>query len=396
MIQVRFGVRRGLADDVNVEDVRRRARRKLPRMVFDFLEGGSEDELTVARNRQAFTQVVLQPRSLVDVQNRDLSTTVLGVRMPAPIILAPTGLQRLAHADGELAAARAAGKAGLTYAISTGSGYTIEEIGAAATGPLWFQVYLWKDRDTVAGLVERAKQIGCTALCLTIDVPLVGPRERDLRNGFSFPPRIDVRNVANIARKPRWLYGILRGDELTYVNIRGMPGSEGSDLPVLQHVNEHLMNPRTTWEDLDWLRESWSGPLIVKGIMTADDARRAVDAGADGVVVSNHGGRQLDGVAASLSRLPGIVSAVGDRTEVLMDGGVRRGSDVIKALALGARACLIGRPYWYGLAAAGEAGVTRVLDILQQEMTTTLGLLGRPSIADIDRSVVSAPPEWEL
>lgn len=395
MIAFRLGVAGGLARDVNVEDVRRRARRKLPKIVFDFLEGGAEDEVTVARNRRAFEEVTLEPRFLVDVHKRDLSTTVLGTSVPSPILLAPTGLQRIAHPEGELAAARAAGKAGLIYAISTGSGYTIEEIGAAAGGPLWFQVYLWKDRETVANLVERAKRIGCAALCLTIDVPIVGPRERDLRNGFAFPPRIDVRSAANIARKPRWLLGVVRTKELTYANIRGLPDSDGSDLPVLQHVNERLMNPRTTWDDLDWLRGVWKGPLVVKGVLTAEDARRAVDGGANAVVVSNHGGRQIDGVASSLSRLPRIVKAVGDRSEVLVDGGVRRGSDVVKAVALGARACLIGRPYWYGLGAAGEAGVTRVLDILSDEMATTMALIGRPTIGDLDRGAVTVPRDWD-
>jgi isopentenyl diphosphate isomerase/L-lactate dehydrogenase-like FMN-dependent dehydrogenase len=379
---------------VNVDDMRRRARRRLPRMVFDFLEGGADDELTVRRNREAFAEITLEPRYLVDVQRRDLSTTVLGTPVRSPIMLAPTGLPRLAHAEGELAAARAAGRAGVLYGISTGSSYTIEEIARAASGPLWFQVYLWKDREVVAGLVERAKRAGYAALCLTIDVPIVGHRERDLRNGFSFPPRIALRDALDVALRPRWLYGVMRGEEMTYVNVRGMPGAEGSDLPILQHVNEHLLNPSTTWDELEWLRDLWTGPLVVKGVMTAGDARHAVDRGADAVVVSNHGGRQLDGLAASVSRLPEVVSAVGDRAEVLLDGGIRRGSDVVKALALGARACLIGRPYWYGLGAAGEAGVSRVLDILHAEMSDTMALIGRPTIADLDASAVRAPAAW--
>jgi L-lactate dehydrogenase (cytochrome) len=380
-----------------IEDMRLRARRRLPKIVFDFIEGGAGDEITVGLNRRAFADIGLEPRYLRDVSAVDISTTVLGTEVSTPVLLAPTGLQRLAHREGELGVARAAGDADAVYVLSTASSYTIEEIAAQATGPLWFQLYLWRDRGVIESLVERARAAGCRALCLTVDTPVVAQRDRDMRNGMKVPPRIGARNALDAARRLRWLYGLARGDEMTFVNLRQEGEALGSrELALIAFVNQKLVNPGATWADLRWLRELWDGPLAVKGITHVEDAQRAVEEGADGIVVSNHGGRQIDGAPATVERLPWIVDAVGDRAEVLVDGGVRRGSDVVKALSLGARACLVGRPYWYGLGAAGGAGVRRCLEILDNETRAVMALLGRPTIGDLDVSAVRVPESWKL
>ncbi|QEC46511.1 alpha-hydroxy-acid oxidizing protein [Baekduia soli] len=385
---------RGPATAHTIDDLRRQAQRRLPRIIYDFVEGGAEDEITVRRNRAAFGEIGLEPEYLRDVATRDLSTTILGTRVASPVVLGPTGLQRLAHLEGELAAARAASALGSIYVAATASSYTIEEIAAVSSGPLWFQLYLWSSREVLAALVQRAKAVGCVALCLTIDVPVIGRRERDLRNGMAVPPRIGLSNALDAARRPRWLYGIAQRDELTYVNLRGAPGIDGHGLSLMEYMDQRLTNPGATWAELDWLRELWDGPLVVKGITSVADARRAVDAGVDGVVVSNHGGRQLDGAPATIERLPRIVDAIGDRAEVFLDGGVRRGTDVLKAMAMGARACLIGRPYWYGLGAGGEAGVRRCLEIFTAELDRALALVGRGSLAELGPDVVRVPPAW--
>jgi L-lactate dehydrogenase (cytochrome) len=394
-VAIRWPFSTDLSELWSVEDVRRRAKRRLPRIVFDFVEGGAEDEVTVADNRAAFGEVGLEPLYLRDVRERDISATIMGTPVRSPIMLGPTGIQRLAHPEGELAVCRAAGAMGTIYAISTGSGYSIEEIAAVATGPLWFQLYLWRDRDVVAGLVERARAVGCKALCLTIDVPVLGQRERDLRNGLTVPPRVSPADALDVVLRPRWLYDYLRSDEFTFANMRGVERGERSDLRIIQWVNTELFNPGATWDELRWLRGLWDGPIVVKGITDVGDARRAVEEGATGIVVSNHGGRQLDGAPATLERLPRIVEAVGDRAEILMDGGVRRGSDVVKAVSLGATGCLVARPYWYGLGAGGQLGVQRVLEILNAEMDRALALIGRTSMRELDRSAVRVPPSWD-
>ncbi|HEX4668450.1 MAG TPA: alpha-hydroxy acid oxidase [Solirubrobacterales bacterium] len=378
-------------DLITIDDVRRRARRKLPKMVLDFVEGGAEEELTLARNRAGFGDIVLQPRYLVDVSERDLATTILGSEAASPVLISSTGLNRLAHPEGELAVARAAAGEGSIFIVGVFSSYTIEEIRAASAGPLWFQIYLWKDRGVTRDLVERARQAGYEALCLTVDVPVLGLRERDLRNGMTIPVKVSVRGALDVARRPRWLYRLARDSAPTFASMRGIEGAGGdSGMPLISYVNRELFDPSQSWADLEWLRELWDGKLVVKGILHPDDARRATELGADGIMVSNHGGRQLDGVAGTVAALPRVVDAVGDRAEVILDGGIRRGSDIVKALALGARGCGVGRPYWWGLAAGGEPGVRRVLEILNTETDRVMALVGKPRLADLDSSVLLA------
>ena len=295
---------------------------------------------------------------------------------------------KLAHREGELGAARAAAAAGTVFTLSTGSSYTIEQVAEAASGPQWFQLYLWSDRSVIEGLVERAKAAGYRALCLTVDVPVVSRRERDIRNGMRIPPRPTAANALDTLRRPDWLLGYLRDRDITFANFTEL-GLGTSATALGTFTNTKMVNPGQSWEDLDWLRELWSGPLLVKGVLTGDDARKAVDRGADAVVVSNHGGRQLDGAPGALAALPEVVAAVGDRTEVLLDGGVRRGADVVKAVALGARAVMMGRPYVYGLGAGGGTGALRVLQILRQEIDHILALVGCARVTDLDRSFLN-------
>ena len=362
-----------------VEDVRRIARRRLPRLAFDFIDGGADGEVTLRANAEAFERRTLRPRQLVGVQTRDLHTTVLGVPVQMPVLIAPTGMSLLAGAGGDIAGARAASRAGIVFSLSTMSSNSIEEVAQAASGPLWFQLYLWRQRDVAERLIDRAQAAGYRALVVTVDVPLVGNRVRDLHNGFKMPPRIEPRTALDMLRHPRWL--VHAPSAITFRNLVDSTADTATGpMAHAKLVNDLLSNPGATWDDLLWLRERWRGPLAIKGILTADDAERAALAGVDGIIVSNHGGRQLDGTAATLDALEEVVDAVGGRIEVLVDGGVRRGTDVVKALALGARACLIGRPWLFGLAANGEQGVFTVLEILRAEIDRTLALLGRPSI----------------
>lgn len=377
---------------VNIEDLRRAARRRLPRAVFDFVDGGSEDEVTLRRNRLAFQQYTFRPRVLVDVSQRDLSTTVLGERMATPLIIAPTGMAGICWPRGEVVAARAAGRKGVTFTLSTHASCSIEEVAAEATGPLWFQLYVWRNRDLTRSFVERARAAGYRALVLTVDVPVISRRERDIHNGFTIPPRITVSNVLDTIWRVGWISGVLRGPRLTLKNLVGAPGAPKMDIVTLGGVANRQFDASVNWKDLDWFRSLWSGPILLKGVLSAEDARRAVEHGIEGIIVSNHGGRQLDGAPASLEVLPEIVDAVNGRADVLLDGGIRRGSDVVKALALGAKAVLIGRPYLWGLAVAGEAGVEQAIDILTAEIDRCLALVGVPRAADLDRSVVRRDP----
>jgi len=362
----------------SVEELRRLAKRRLPAMVFDFIDGGADDEVTLRRNRSAFDDVTLEPQVLVDVATRDQSVTVLGRKLPTPLILGPAGLAGVAHPGGEAVAAGAAGERDLPFVLSTAGSASIEDVAAAATGPLWFQLYLWRDRAVTRALVERARAAGYEALCLTVDVPLSGQRERDLRHGFTIPPRVTARNAFDVVRHPGWARRVLGGPPITFGNFTDMSAS--TDVVSLGQIVNGQLNPTATWDDLVWLRELWPGSFAVKGIMTAADARRAAEAGVDAVVVSNHGGRQLDGLPATVAALPAVAEAVGDRVEVLLDGGVRRGTDVLKALSLGAQACLIARPYLYGLAAGGPAGVLRAIDLLTAEIDRAMALLGLPGL----------------
>jgi 4-hydroxymandelate oxidase len=351
---------------LTVDEFEEAARDRLPQMVFDYFAGGAGDEWTLAENRRAFERWVLRPRVLVDVSNIDLRTTVLGQQVAFPILLAPTALQRMAHRFGELATARAAASLGALMILSTASTATLEEV-AGSGARLWFQLYVLKDRDLTAELVKRAHAAGCGALVLTVDAPTLGRRFRDDRNRFSLPPGIGLANLEGM----------------------DLPESEGSRLFAF-FVERH--DASLTWDDVAWLGSLAPMPIVVKGIVRGDDAVLAVEAGAAAIVVSNHGGRQLDGAPATIDVLPEVIEAVEGRAEVLVDGGIRRGSDALKALAMGARAVLVGRPYLWGLAVDGEAGVRRVLELLRDELAHTMALCGCPSPADIDRSLVAAAP----
>jgi L-lactate dehydrogenase (cytochrome) len=381
---------------VTIEDLRRRARNRLPRAVFDYIDGGAEDEVTLRANRQAFERVAFRPRALVDSGTPDLSTTVLGQHIGCPIILAPAGLVGLFWPNGEIAAARAAARFGTIFSLSTVSVASLEEVAASGTGAgLWYQLYIFRDRGLTRSMVERALAAGYQALCVTIDVQVAGARERDVRNGFTVPPRITLANLADAVRHVGFLREVLMGPPITFRNVSRHATSRTEAVSVAGYVNQQF-DPTLTWADIDWLRSIWPRPLLLKGIMTAADARLAVEHGVDGIVVSNHGGRQLDSLPATLDVLPEIADAVGGDLEILLDSGIRRGSDVAKALALGARACLIGRPYLYGLASAGRAGAELALGMLVKELERTLVLLGRPSAAALDRSVIWMPRDAYL
>jgi L-lactate dehydrogenase (cytochrome) len=374
---------------VTIEDLRRSARRRLPRAVFDFIDGGAEDESTLRANRSAFQRVTFRPRVLVDVSKRDLSTTVLGASLTAPIILAPTGLAGLIAPRGEILAARAAVRRGLGFTLSTHSMTSIEELAEAVPGPKWFQLYVVRDREVTRSLIDRARAAGYTGLCLTADVPVIGQRERDIRNGFTIPPRVTLQNVFDTAQKVPWIINALRGPRVTFKNFIDAPGSGRSDAISLGAYAQSLHDPSVSWKDLEWFRSVWQGPMLLKGVMSAEDARVAVEHGVEAIVVSNHGGRQLEGLPSSLEVLPEVAEAVAGRADVVFDGGIRRGGDIVKALALGATACMVGRAFLYGLAARGEAGVERALDILVAEMDRAMALLGRPTIGDLDRTAVN-------
>lgn len=375
---------------VSVPDLRPLAQRRLPRVVFDYLDGGADGEYTLRENCRAFEDVTFRPRHAVSVPACDLRTRVLGFDLAFPVLLAPVGYSRLMHPEGEVAAARCAGRAGTAYILSTISGHRLEDVKAATEGPAFYQLYLMGGRAAAEASMARARQAGFAALVVTIDTPVAGMRERDSRNGMkelmSGGIFSKIPFVPQILSRPGWLIRFLRDGGVPHLPNVVIPG-QGS-LPMTD-VAAALASSTVTWEDLRWIREAWSGPIVIKGVLTAEDARRAIGEGAAGIVVSNHGGRQLDHSPATLQVLPEIVAAVKGEIEVLMDGGVRRGSDVIKAICLGARAVLVGRAYAYGLAAGGPAGVARAIEMLRSEMERTLRLLGCPSISALDRSYVN-------
>lgn len=373
---------------LTLDDLRTRARRRLPRMVFDFIDGGAEDERTIRENRRGFEDLAFRPRVLVDVSRRSQEVTVLGQHLSTPVLLAPTGLSRVAGRDGERAAARAAARCGTVSVVSTAASVSLEDVAAATPQPQWFQLYPWGDRSVVIQLIERARRLGYTAMVVTADVPVVGGRERDQRSGMTVPPRVGPGTAYDVLRHPRWVAELLTGPRITFANLTGVYPHLGRSAGSLAKQSMELLNAAHTWKDLAWMREAWGGPTVLKGVMCGEDAALAVEHGCDAVIVSNHGGRQCDHLPATIDVLPEVVAAVGDRAEVLIDGGVRRGSDVVKALALGAKACLVGRPWLYGLATGGEAGVVQALEMLRAEIDRTLALVGRPGVDDLDPTVL--------
>jgi L-lactate dehydrogenase (cytochrome) len=380
---------------VSIEDFRPIARRRLPRAVFDYLDGGAEGEITLRENCRAFEEVTFRPRHAVEVLNCDLRTRVLGLDVSLPFLLAPVGYSRLMHPDGEAGAARAAGNAGTAYILSTISGHKLEDVKAASSGPVFYQLYLMGARESAEAAITRARAAGFSALVVTIDTAVSGMRERDYRNGMKELLTGSVFQklpfIPQIISRPRWLIDFWLDGGLPKLPNVIIPGKGPMEL---LDVNAALSESGVTWDDLTWIRSLWSGPIVIKGVLTGDDARRAIDAGAAAIVVSNHGGRQLDGVSASLRVLPEIVAAVNGQLEVLMDGGIRRGTDIVKALCLGAQAVLGGRAYAYGLAAAGQAGVARALEILRADLERTLKLLGCRSVGELNPSYVDLPRTW--
>jgi L-lactate dehydrogenase (cytochrome) len=380
---------------VNIEDLRESARRRLPKAVFDYLDGGAEDEITLRENCRVFDDVIFRPRQAVAMPECDLRTRVLGVDLSFPAILAPVGYSRMMHPGGEVAAAAAAGDAGLVYTLSTISGHKLEDVRAASKGTVWYQLYLVGGPEVAKGGIERAKRAGYSALVITIDTPVAGMRERDPRNGMKELLGSSVIDklpyIPDMLEHPGWLLSFFRDGGVPKLENIVIPGK--GPMPLID-VATALSQAVFTWEDLRWIKQLWSGPIIFKGVLTGEDASRAVKEGAAAIVLSNHGGRQLDSASSTLRVLPEVVAAVNGRAEVLVDGGIRRGSDIVKAICLGARAVLIGRAYAYGLAAGGQAGVSRALEILRADVERTLRLLGCPSIAALNSSYVDFPESW--
>lgn len=379
---------------VNIEELRRLAQRHLPRIIFDYLDGGAEAELTLRANCRAFGEITFRPRQAVAPQC-NLRTRILGSGIAFPMLLAPIGYTRLIHPRGELAVARAASEAGIGYVVATFAGYRLEDVRSASSCPLWYQLYLIGGRKAAAAGIERARAAGYSALVITVDTPVAGLRERDMRNGIKELLAGNVirklRFLPQLLARPKWCSSFLLDGGLPCLENVIIPGK--GPMPLVD-VSSGLAAAAITWNDFPWIRELWPGPIIVKGILTGDDARRAVDAGAAAIVVSNHGGRQLDGVSASIKALPEVVSAVAGKVEVLMDGGIRRGSDIVKALCLGACAVLVGRAYAYGLGAAGEVGVRHSLQILRDDFERTMLLLGVADVTELNSSFVRCPSEW--
>ncbi len=379
----------------NIEDLRVLARRRVPKALFEYVDGGSYDELTLRANRTDLDTIKLRQRVLVDTSKRDLATTMLGEKVAMPVAIAPTGLTGLIHGDGEILAARAAEAAGLKFCLSTLSICTIEDVAAAVKQPIWYQLYVFKDRGFARAMIERASAVGCSAMFLTVDLPYRGQRHADIKNGLTVPPRLSLRNCWDIATKPTWTMSVLMSKRKSFGNLDTYLGNTPSYAPgVLKTGSWATSNSDQSlnWRDLDWIRERWKGKLVLKGILDVEDAKRAAEEGVDGIVVSNHGGRQLDGASGSISVLPHIVDAVGDRLEVLFDGGVRSGHDVFKALANGARGCLIGRAYLYGLAAMGEAGVAAAIEVIRESFDNAMILTGSTSVSQITRDKLYRAP----
>jgi L-lactate dehydrogenase (cytochrome) len=370
-----------------IEDLRVLAKRRVPRMFYDYADAGSWTESTYRANEDDLQKIKFRQRVAVNLVDRSLRSTMVGQEVAMPVALAPTGLTGMQHADGEILAARAAEKFGVPFTLSTMSICSIEDVAAHTTKPFWFQLYVMKDRDFINRLIDRAKAARCSALVLTLDLQVLGQRHKDLRNGMTAPPRLTLPNILNLATKPRWVMGILRTPRRGFGNIVGHATSV-SDMSSLSSWTSQQFDPALSWADVEWIKNRWGGKLIIKGIMDPEDARLAVDSGADALIVSNHGGRQLDGAQSSIGALPAIVEAVGKQIEVHMDGGIRSGQDVIRALALGAKGVYIGRPFLYGLGAMGEAGVTRCLEIIRNELDLTMAFCGLRDVQHVDRKIL--------
>jgi len=370
-----------------IEDLRALARRRVPKMFYDYADAGSWTERTYRANESDFAKILLRQRVAVNMEGRSLRTTLAGQEVAMPVALAPTGLAGMQHADGEIHAARAAEKFGVPFTLSMMSICSIEDVAAHTTKPFWFQPYMLRDRAFMERLIARAKAARCSALVLTLDLQVLGQRHKDIKNGLTAPPKLSLKNIADMATKPRWCLGMLGTRRHQFGNIVGhVTGVD--DMRSLSSWTAQQFDPRLDWSDVAWVRRLWDGPLILKGVMDVEDAKLAAASGADALVVSNHGGRQLDGAPSSISALPAIADAVGGRIEVWMDGGIRSGQDVLKAVALGARGVLIGRAFLYGLGAMGEAGVTRCLEIIHRELDITMAFCGRTRITDVDRSIL--------
>ena len=374
-----------------IEDLRILAKKRVPRMFYDYADSGAWTESTYRANQEDFAKIKLRQRIAVDMTDRSLASRMIGQKVAMPIAIAPTGLTGMQHADGEILAARAAEKAGIPFTLSTMSICSIEDIAANTAAPFWFQLYMMRDRDFIGRLIDRAKAARCSALMLTLDLQILGQRHKDVRNGLSTPPKPTLANILNLATKPRWCLGMLGTKRHSFGNVVGH-AQNVSDVSSLSAWTAEQFDPRLSWDDVKWIKDRWGGKLIIKGILDAEDADQAAklaDLGiADALIVSNHGGRQLDGAMSSIEALPAIVQAVGQRIEVLMDGGIRSGQDVIKALALGAKGVFIGRAFLYGLGAMGEAGVTACLDILRKELDVTMALCGLRDVTQVDKRIL--------
>jgi L-lactate dehydrogenase (cytochrome) len=370
-----------------VADLRELARKRVPRAFFDYDDRGSYDEVTLRDNRAVFERIRLRQRVMIDVDQRDLTTDIVGQPVSMPLAIAPTGLTGLTHGSGEILAARAAAAAGIPFCLSTMSICSVEQVAAAVKDPFWFQIYVMRDRGFTRSLITRAREAGCSALMVTADLQIQGQRHREIKNGMTVPPKLTLKNLVDILGKPRWVSGVLAAPSRSFGNLAGqIDGADG--LTTLAQWIGNQFDPRLTWDDIAWIRDLWPGKLILKGIMEASDARAAVAAGVDAIVVSNHGGRQLDGALASAIALPRVVDAVGNDIEILFDGGIQTGQSLLKALAMGARAGLIGKAFLYGLGAMGQEGVTRVIEILRRELDVSMALTGQTSARGLDHSIL--------
>ncbi len=376
---------------LEIADLKRLAKRRVPKLFFDYADSGAYTESTYRANESDFAKIKLRQRVLVDMSGRSLETTMIGEKVKMPVALAPTGLTGMQHADGEMLAARAAEEFGVPFTLSTMSICSIEDVASVTTKPFWFQLYVMRDRDFVLNLIERAKAAKCSALVLTADLQILGQRHKDLRNGLSAPPKLTPKHLYQMATRPRWCWNMLQTNRRTFRNIHGHAKSV-TDLASLNAWTVEQFDPQLSWKDVAWIKERWGGKLIIKGILDVEDAKMAAETGADAIIVSNHGGRQLDGAHSSIAMLPRIVDAVGDRIEVHLDGGIRSGQDVLKAVALGAKGTYIGRPFLFGLGAMGKPGVTKALEIIAKEMDTTMALCGKRKITEIDGDIIAENP----